>query len=521
VTNTNHNVNRALDAWRRRRWLAVAVFLTVSSTVTTVALSLPNLYRATTTVLVERHQVSEEFVRPSVSAELETRLQTIREDVMSRTRLIDLIGRLGLYPELRSSVPTEALVSRLRRDIELELKSVESQLSGRASMISFTISYGGRDPESVARVANELARLYVDENSTIREGQATRTAEFLKTQLADIRRELEVGERRASAYRATHIGELPQQVETNLASLERLNTQLRLNGENQLRLMDRRDRLERQRLDAAVVSPSAATPSPDAEQLAKLKRDLDDLRRRFTDEYPDVLRIRAELDALTTRAAQHAAPARSAESGASDAAAQASQAIADVSTELAALKEEERMLRQSISGYEQRVENVPKRQQEFEELSRDYDATRERYNTLQKRYEEAQLAATLEQGHNVEQFRILDPALPPRDPSAPNRLRLLALGLIAALGLAVAAVIGAEKLDTSFHAVDELRGFVTIPMLASVPRVESRGEKRRRWRRAALTTVSAAAALLLIVAGARYVAHGNEQMVRMIERSRG
>jgi len=224
---------------------------------------------------------------------------------------------------------------------------------------------------------------------------------------------------------------------------------------------------------------------------------------------------------LTARAAQHPAPARLVESGGTDAALQVGQAIADVSAELAALKDEERMLRQSISGYEQRVENVPKRQQEFEELSRDYDATRERYNTLQKRYEEAQLAATLEQGHNVEQFRILDPALPPRDPSAPNRLRLLALGFIAALGLAVGAVIAAEKLDTSFHAVDELRAFVTIPMLASVPRVESRGEKRRRWRRAALATVSAAAALLLIVPGARYVAHGNEQMVRMIERSRG
>ena len=145
-----------------------------------LALSLPNLYRAAATVLVERQQVSEAFVRPSVTAELETRLQTIREDVMSRSRLSELIGSLGLYPEVRQKVPLEALVARMRRDIELDLKGVDSLMSGRTSTISFTISYGGRDPETVAKVANALAGMYVQENTRIREGQARRTAEFLK-----------------------------------------------------------------------------------------------------------------------------------------------------------------------------------------------------------------------------------------------------------------------------------------------------------------------------------------------------
>src|SRR5439155_3523071 len=141
----------------------------------------------------------------------------IGEDVMSRTRLAGLIARLNLYPELRPKVPIEALVGRLRREIELEMKSVESQMSGRMSTISFTISYSGRDPETVARVANELASMYVLANTTIREGQAVRTADFLKTQLADARRELDAQERKANDFRLSHIGELPQQVDTNLA----------------------------------------------------------------------------------------------------------------------------------------------------------------------------------------------------------------------------------------------------------------------------------------------------------------
>jgi len=179
------------------------------------------------------------------------------------------------------------------------------------------------------------------------------------------------------------------------------------------------------------------------------------------------------------------------------------------------------VLRQSIASLDQRVDNVPKRQQEFQELNRDYETTKERYDTLLKRYEEAQLAESLEQGKNVEQFRILDPALPPREPVAPNRVRMLALGLLLAIGLAVGAVMGAEKLDTAFHSIDDLRAFVSVPTLGRVPLIASRAQTRRNRRRAALVAVSALAGVLLIIAGSRYVAHGNEQIVKLLERSRG
>ncbi len=173
----------AFDAWHRRRWLALLVFVAVCAGAVTVAVSLPNLYRATATVLVERQEVSEAFVRPSVTSEIETRLQTIREAVMSRSRLTELIQRMNLYPNERN-VPIEALVARMRREIDgPDIKGVESQMSGRTSMISFTISYGGRDPDTVALVANALAQMYVQENTSQRAGQAEKTAEFLKTQL--------------------------------------------------------------------------------------------------------------------------------------------------------------------------------------------------------------------------------------------------------------------------------------------------------------------------------------------------
>src|SRR6266850_521238 len=151
----------ALDLWMRRKWVALLVFTAVMAAAVSTTVSLPNLYRATATVLVETQHVSEEFVRSSVSAELETRIQTIREEVMSRARLGDLVARFDLYPELRvKGVAFDAIIERMRRDIDLDLNTV-SQAGGRSPTISFAIKYSGRDPRTVAQVANMLASLYV------------------------------------------------------------------------------------------------------------------------------------------------------------------------------------------------------------------------------------------------------------------------------------------------------------------------------------------------------------------------
>jgi len=316
------------------------------------------------------------------------------------------------------------------------------------------------------------------------------------------------------------MGELPQQVETNLASVERLNTQLRINGEDQLRLLDLRDRLERQRLDA-LSAPAAKAPQPEAERLSQLNAQLADLRsKHFTDEYPDVARLNAEIEQLKRRAAQQTT-ARDATAGNAEAVTQANTALAEIATELQALKEEERGLRQSIAQYQARVENGPKWQQELQDLSRDYGTVKDRYDSLAKRYEEAQLAEDLEQGRSAEQFRILDGAIPPREPIAPARPRLLAMGVVFAIGLAIASVVGAEKLDTTFHSVDELRAFVGGAAVASLPLIPSRTYTAQKRRRAVLLGCSVAIGVTLIVAVSRHVATGNEQLVRMMERSHG
>lgn len=510
----------ALEVWARRKWLALLAFAEVFAAFIALTVWLPDLYRATATVLVESQQISEAFVRPTVTAELETRIQMIRQEVMSRGRLGNLIMQLGLYQNLRTKgVPFDDIVEQMRRDIDLDLKSADPQVSMRSPTIAFTISYSGRDPQTVAQVANVLASLYVEGNTNMRAGQAARTAEVLKAQLADVKKEMDAQEFRTSQFKLSHIGELPEQVEANLASLDRLNTQLRLNGENQIRAMDHRERLEKQLADAntvAAVAPSAS--SPRATRLAKLRQELLELQRQFNDGYPDVVRVRTEIAELERQGPDTVVTPASPAAPAADSSTRLTQAIGDVRTELNALKEEENALRRAIDRYEQRVDNVPKRHEEFQALSRDYATTKDRYATLLKRYEEAQLAENLEQGHKVEQFRLLDPAVPPRAPSAPGRLRLLVTGLVFAIGAAIAAVLAAEQLDTSFHGIDDLRSFVRVPMLFTIPLITTSAETRRQWRRFALTAVVAVVGLVLIVAGVRFVATGNERIVRMVAR---
>jgi polysaccharide chain length determinant protein (PEP-CTERM system associated) len=504
--------------WRRRKWIGLAAFAAGIAGAFSLSLWLPDLYRATTIVVVESQQVPEELVRPAVTTELTTRIQRIRQELMSRSRLERLITELDLYPDLRATgVPIDEIVEQMRRDVDLDLTAVEQQ-GARGPTIAFAIAFSGRDPETVARAANTLAGRYIEEHDRMRAGQAAKTAAFLKAQLDDAKRQLEAQERRSSAFRLNHLGELPDQIAANLGSLERLNAQLRLNAESQLRALDRRDRLESE-LAAAESAERAAppAPSPHAAQLTRLQGELAELRRQYSDIYPDVKRIQGEIAALERlEAARAAAP--TAAPVQPPAKTRVRQSLGEIDAELKALADEETRLRGAIASYEQRVENGPKRQDALETMSRDYLSARERHDTLLERYEEAQLAENLERGQQTEQFRILDPALPPRDPAAPARMRLLAAGLIGSLVLALALMLTIERLDTSLHSVDDLQALVSGPLVFSIPVIPTRLDRRRHWQRATLATAVVVVGLALLVAGVRYVATGNERVVRLVAR---
>ena len=508
---------RALEVWSRRHGLAVAVFTLAVASAVGIATFLPDMYRSTAAVLVERHHVPETFVRSSITGELDTRLQTISQEILSRARLADLITRFGLYSDLRARAPMEAVVEKMRRDIQLVLKGVEP--STRSATVAFNLSYRGRDPETVAKVTNTLASFYVEENSKIRERQASETAQFLKDQLAEAKKRLDAQEARVRDFRARNIGELPQQMGVNLAILERLQAQLHLSSVNQLRARDQRAALVKQLAESGATG-AVGIPDTATAKLAKLKQDLLELRTRYSDKYPDVVRMKVEIAALERELAgakQNGSLVEdTAATGADDAALPSKGAVGEIDAEITSLKAEEQRLRRAIDTYQRRVENAPQREQEFKEVSQDFETSKERYSSLLKRYEDAQLAESMEQSRQGEQFRILDPAIQAKQPLAPNRIGLILVGVLMALAAAGGAAMLAEQLDTSFHTLDDLRSFTKAPVLASIPRlVADAAGARLSWQRW-LATASVALGLVLVVLASYHIAHGNEQLVRML-----
>ena len=514
-------VELAQEVWSRRKWLALAVVAVPLAATLSLVTFLPNIYRSTVIVLVDRQQMPEAFVRPTVTSAVETRLQTISQEILSRSRLEALISRFGLYTDLKKRVSSEVIAGRMRRDIQLELKS--DQKEGRSATVAFALSYRGGEPRQVAQVTNTLASFYVEQNLKVRERQAAGTAEFLKAQLTGVRGRLDEQERLLSEFKKRYLGELPQQLDANLATIERLNAQLRSNGDNQMRAVERREALLRPLADAGAPSGTGLSGTgPDAieEQLAKLNQELMQLRARYSDKYPDVIRAKEEIAALERELSQKTSnPPKSTKPavvGQSPYAIRTRQALTEVEAEINILKNEEKRFRSAIAAYLGRVENVPKREQEFKELSRDYDTTKELYASLQKRYEEAQLAESMEQGQKGEQFRILDPAVPSQEPMAPDRLRLLLVGVALSLGLAAAAVVGAEQLNAAFHSVDDLRAFTSVPVLVSIPRIVTAADTDRRRRRAWLAAVTSVVGVVVIVGVCYFIAHGNEQLVALL-----
>jgi polysaccharide chain length determinant protein (PEP-CTERM system associated) len=511
-------ISQSRAVWRRRKWLALLVLATVATGALTLVYSLPDLYRGTATVLVERHAVPDSFVKSAITSELETRLQTVNQQILSRNRLEVLAEQLGLYPELRQRGSAQAVADRFRHDVTLELKSVDRRNSQEPTTIAFAISYRGRDPRTVATVANTLASFYITENRASRQQQAVAMAALLKTQLDETKRHLEGIERTIGEFRQRHLGELPQQAVANAVTLERLHADLRYAMDGQSRAAERRQAALQQLADLAATPTGIGADSP-AALLVRKRAELARLRTEYTDRYPDIVRLREEIGLLERQVAERseAASAHPPEA-VPPSIRRLQQSVSQADADIRSLKDEEARLRVSIADYQRRVDLAPRREQELGELTRDYEATKELYRSLLGRHEEAVIGRTMETQSAGEVFRLVESAMPPEQPVAPNRLPLAVLGVIAALGLACGAVVLAEQLDSSFHSPEALRAFTTVPVVAAIPLIDTETDRRARRRRFRLAAASALIGLAVISGMAHLVARGNDQIVTLLAR---
>ena len=486
------NVHDYIEILLRRIWYVVIPIAVVLSAVALYASYAPKEYRATTTILVIPQKVPEAFVRSTVTERVEERLQSLVQDILSRTRLEQVISEFKLFPEETENLSVEKAVEIMRRNIQVEFKWRES---------SFTISYIGKDPKVVTMVANKLASLLIEENLKLREQQAQGTSEFLNTELAATKTKLEKEEWSILQFKQRHMGELPEQRDATLKLLDQFQLQYQRVSDNLRSAQDRKLVIQKQLSDMELLAMPVGDPlqtqskvqiSPKGDygiQLEQLKNQLTELLMRYTERHPDIVMVKKKISDLEKQAASlrlekefgenrtDRAPAAKIESkrerneGNSFYKEMEIQLIA-VTSEIQKLKEEEANVKTQIAKYRERTENTFVREQALATLTRDHQNTSDTYQALLRKTQEARQAENLERRQKGEQFKVIDPARVPQKPFRPNIPRVLLFGLLLGMSCGFGLAFFREQMDSSFRDAEDLEATLGFKVLVTIPKIK-------------------------------------------------
>lgn len=513
------NIHDYTEIFLRRIWYIAIPFVVILTGAILYAFYSPKIYRTATLVLVTPQKVPETFVRPTVTSKIEDRLQSIAQEIMSRTRLERIISEFKLYSEEAKSLSREEIVELMQKKIQVEIKSKEGY---------FTISYIGEDPRVVAMVTNKLASLFIEENLKLREQQAQGTTEFLSIELNATKVKLEEQEKAITNFRRQFIGELPEQREANLRVFDQLQLHYQRVSENLRAAQDRKLVIQKQLSDTELLIASAvpSTPAlpippgfqpkamgkmdPQEIQLEQLKNSLTEFQANYTEKHPDILILKKKIADLESKIGKARLEKELEEKKASEQKQDSASPIivsqlpapkietkkeekeerVDVKLnprykemesqliatelEIQRLREEEAKVRAQINQYRERIEKTPIREQAMTLLTRDYQNTKEAYQSLLKKSDEAQQAENLERRQKGEQFKVLDPARIPEKPFKPDIPKIILFGFLLGMGSGFGLAFSREQMDRSFRDAEDLEAALGFKVLANIPKIEKK-----------------------------------------------
>jgi len=507
-----------LEISRRRKWWII--LSTLGAFVCSVAFvrSLPDTYSAQTVVLVEGGQIPDKYVPVIITGDITGRLTTLEQQVLSPTRLKKLVELNGLYPDPTGKLTEKQVIRALQHAINIEIANPGAGRPG-----TFRIAYSSRNRNEVARIANQLAQMFIDENLKAREEQTAGTAEFLHSQRLETKQQLDEKDVQLRAIKTRNVLELPESKPYHLETLANLRGQVqairdKIQGDEQQKIV------LRSMLASGAEAPTVevegagqlgenAGGGPNQGPLDKLEAKLSELRSRYGPGHPEVRKIQAEINKQKSKG-----PTEGPVNGVTQLQQDLRPAVKPdrvrrnpvIEAQLQSLdedvKEQNKLLRPLLERMEfhtSKLEQIPLFEQQIGRLQQDYDTLRVQYASLQDKEEAAKISHALEVHQKGERFVILDAAVTPEFPAAPKR-KLIALaglfgGLLAGIGLAA----GAEMNDESVRTENEAARIFGKPVLSCVPRIVSNQERRIGFLRATgllAGTVAGSAALGLLLA---------------------
>lgn len=475
----SYSIEEYLEILLRRIWYVVIPFVLIVFGVSCYLIFAPRQYKASTLIIVSPQRVPEAYIQATVTSKVEERLQAIADEVMSRTRLEGIINELRLYEKEKKGLSSEEIVALMRKNIKVELPSKKEEKG------SFAISFISSDANVATTVTNRLASLFIEENLKIREQQAVGTTEFLASEVAMAKEKLDQMEKAVAEYKMRFMGQLPQQLDTNLKMLEQLQNQNQRIGESLRAAQDRRLFIQKQLNDLELPFTGASgkgvnsTTSPLREEETassgktagssyetELNSQLEYLQSKYKANHPDVVATKKKLADLEKKKDKDGLSSIIKRDPRYK---ELKSQLVLTDLEISRLKAEEGNVAGQINKLRGRIEQTPAREQDMASLMREYESTREAYEKLAKKNTDAQQAENLEKRQKGEQFRVVDPARTPEKPFSPDIAKILLIGLAAGLGGGLGLAFIREQIDQSFHDVGDVEISLGLKVLAAIP----------------------------------------------------
>ena len=468
-----------LHILKRRKWSLLLTTLIIFLAALITALILPPVYKSTATILIEDKEIPEEFVS-TMDSYAEKRIQYVNQRIMTKSRLLVAIQRFNLYEKMRGKVASEIIVERMRKDVTFKPLSIEFT-NRKTGTISFTLSYQGGNPNKVQEVTNWLAAIFMEENRNERIQNAESTLAFMENETMKLKSELQQLEAKVAAFKQEHLHELPEALPANMKNLSTVERKIELTNQ---RLRSLREREEYLRGELIGISPQLVDEKELAirKQLAALYLRLMHMSNRYTDKYPDIRKVRAEIAELESELATAKPSSKNLPAG-NPAYIRLSTELAGIRSEMKSYRNELAKLEEAVELYRSRIANIPKLEEPYNNLLTARNNTLLKYNEMVRESIDAKLSYGAEKAEKGERLTLLEPPELPKIPFKPNRPGIALFGIFLGVvnGFFIAAI--KEFRDDSIRDSEKLERLTSFPVFASIPEIivnESIIKKKRK-----------------------------------------
>ncbi len=477
-------------AMLKRHWILILICTIVGGPLAYgVSRLLPVKYQSQTLVLVEQQSVPVDYVKSIDTADINQRLASMQQQILSRSRLEPIIRQYGLFQSDARKVTADDLVVRLQKAIEVTpvLPMAETRSH---DLPGFNIAVTLDNPRTAQEVCTAVTSMFIEENLKSRQQHSEETTQFLSQQLVDAKAALDEQDAKLAAFKSHYMGALPDEEQTNLNLLTGLTSQLDAATQALARAQQDKSFAETmlsQQVSAWQASQTGHNPATTEQQLIALQSQLSSLEARYTADYPDVVKTKADIAALQKKMAEDNAPGAQAvkepKSSVEPASIQQLRAqLHGYDLAIAAKTKEQEQIKQQIGLYQSRIQSSPAVEQQYKEVTRGYETALASYNDLLKKRQESAMATQLERDQQGEQFRVLDPANLPDKPSFPNRPMFALGGFGGGLGLGLGLAFLMELKDSSFKTERDVEVALQLPVLAMIPAVAQPLDSKKKVR---------------------------------------